>query len=86
MQREALQPLGQSFSGSRSGGHLKGLVMDDDELIRSLLDEWLSVDGYTALCAAGGAESLDILSAHKPSVVVTDLSIPSIPGMDGLRQ
>ena len=57
-------------------------MVDDDELIRSLLAEWLREGGYAALSAADGAEALDVLSAHKPSVVVTDLYMP---GMDGLE-
>jgi CheY-like chemotaxis protein len=81
MERDLLQPLRQSSSESHSGDQFKVLVVDDEESIRSLLAEWLHVDGYTVLCAADGAEALDVFSAHNPSAVVTDLSMPRMNGL-----
>lgn len=86
MRREMLKPLSQSVSGSHDGDHLKILVVDDDEFIRSLLAEWLHVDSYTVLCAADGAEAVNMISGHNPSVVVTDLSMPAMDGLGLCRR
>ena len=57
------------------------LVVDDDERVRSLLQETLAAAGYRALAAAGGPEALRKLAAEEVDAVITDVRMP---GWDGL--
>ena len=58
------------------------LIVDDEPASRELLDIILSEAGYGTVCVAGGAEALDRLADRRFDVVVSDLQMP---GMDGLE-
>ena len=58
------------------------LVVDDDRVSRTLMSKVLETANYSCLTAASGEEALDILLSHQVSVLVTDLRMP---GMDGLE-
>jgi CheY-like chemotaxis protein len=76
----------QCESVSTDKGHLKVLVMDDEEMIRDLSSEMLEMLGHTAESVYGGREALqiyaDAMASGKPfDLVVMDLTIPH--GMGG---
>lgn len=58
------------------------LVVDDEEDILELLQYNLARDGYAVTCVASGEKALDSVHKHQPSLVVLDLMLP---GMDGLE-
>lgn len=58
------------------------LVVDDDETVRDVLRRYLEVDGYTVELAADGAQALRHYTERRPDLVVLDLMLP---GMDGLE-
>ena len=58
------------------------LVVDDEEIVRESLTGWLRKDGYTVQSAHDGRAALDALSANRFSIVLLDLKMP---GMDGLQ-
>jgi two-component system NtrC family response regulator len=60
----------------------KILVIDDDESLRRVLEYNLAQEGYAVLAAAGGAQGLDLLKKEGADLVVTDVRMP---GMDGLQ-
>lgn len=60
----------------------KILVVDDQFGIRILLTEILQKDGYTTFQAANGIQALSIVEKHQPDLVLLDMKIP---GMDGLE-
>jgi two-component system response regulator RegX3 len=62
------------------------LVIDDDSAIRDALAFLLSRNGYEVVTAAGGAEGIALFREHGPTVVLTDLTMPGIPGVDVIRQ
>jgi CheY-like chemotaxis protein len=49
------------------------LVADDDEGVRSLLQEWLERGGYRVTCAASGREAVKLLGKQLFDVVLTDV-------------
>jgi len=57
------------------------LVVDDEPLIRDLLAEWLVEEGYRVHCAADGQEALDLVEAEIPDVIVTDIKMPRVHGL-----
>jgi two-component system cell cycle response regulator len=58
------------------------LIVDDDELVLARLQELVSAAGYGVCTAASGNEALTSLQQSAASIVVTDLNMP---GMDGLE-
>src|SRR5512136_2341919 len=58
------------------------LVVDDEEIVRESLGRWLEKDGYTVALAPDGASAVEKLKADRWSIVVADLKMP---GMDGLQ-
>jgi len=60
----------------------KVLVVDDEEDILELLRFNLSREGYAVSCAASGEEALRLAKAEVPDLVLLDLMLP---GMDGLQ-
>ena len=61
------------------------LVVDDDEGIRLQLSWQLEADGYTVSVADDGAAALEYLRGERPDLLVLDLSLPRVPGLDVLR-
>ncbi|MFD1708720.1 response regulator [Siminovitchia sediminis] len=60
----------------------KVLIVDDQFGIRTLLDEVLQKEGYEIFQAANGLQALDVTEKHDPDLVLLDMKIP---GMDGLE-
>lgn len=60
----------------------KVLIVDDQNGIRILLMEVFSSEGYTTYQAANGKTALEIVEKHTPDLVLLDMKIP---GMDGLE-
>ena len=57
------------------------LVVDDEPMIREILAEWLVEEGYRVHCAADGQEALDLVGAEIPDVIVTDIRMPRVHGL-----
>ena len=62
------------------------LVVDDEEKIREMLIRFFSLKGYDVRGVAGGAEALALLDAFPPDVVMLDLLMPGLSGIDTLKQ
>jgi two-component system sensor histidine kinase/response regulator len=58
------------------------LVVDDDAGARSGLKKLLALEGFTTQEAATGSAALEVIDRRKPDVVLTDLKMP---GMDGIE-
>src|SRR5512140_807975 len=58
------------------------LVVDDEEIVRESLGGWLEKDGYTVVLAHDGPSAVEKLKSERWSIVVADLKMP---GMDGLQ-
>ena len=58
------------------------LVVDDEEIVREYLAGWLKKDGYTVATAVDGRTALERLRAEPWSVLLVDLKMP---GMDGIQ-
>jgi two-component system, response regulator, stage 0 sporulation protein F len=60
----------------------KILIVDDQFGIRILLKEVLQKEGYTTFQASNGQKAIDIVKNEKPDLVLLDMKIP---GMDGIE-
>ena len=61
------------------------LVVDDDKGMREVLEIMLSKEGYQVTSAPGGREALNICQKSKFDVVITDLKMPRVDGIDVLK-
>ncbi|GIW91612.1 MAG: sigma-54-dependent Fis family transcriptional regulator [Pirellulaceae bacterium] len=62
------------------------LIVDDDPFIRQSLAEILRFAGHTTLEAADGKAALDLLGRHPVDLILLDLELPRIGGLDVLRR
>jgi len=58
------------------------LVVDDEEIVRSVVVRYLKRDGYETLEAADGLRARELIERAQPDLVVLDVMVP---GMDGLE-
>ena len=61
------------------------LVVDDELSMRQFLQILLERDGYRVRTAASGAEALSLADQQWPELVLTDLNMPGMSGMELLR-
>jgi len=61
------------------------LVVEGDPNQRSLYAEELTDEGYTVICAAKGREALEMTERHCPDVVVLDINLPDMDGLEVLE-
>lgn len=61
------------------------LVIDDEASIRSLMKKILSRSGYTVFTASGGREAIDLLESIVVDLIILDMNMPDMNGLDVLR-
>jgi two-component system response regulator (stage 0 sporulation protein F) len=64
----------------------KILIVDDQFGIRILLNEVFSKEGYQTFQAANGIQALDIVTKHDPDLVLLDMKIPGMDGIEILKR
>lgn len=62
------------------------LVVEDNELNRKLLEVHLEMLGYAAVTAACAAIGLDIARRQQPNLVLMDIQLPDISGIEAIRR
>jgi DNA-binding response OmpR family regulator len=65
---------------------LKVLLVDDEAEFISALAERLELRGFRALTAASGEQALRVVDADVPDVVVLDVMMPGVGGIEVLRR
>jgi DNA-binding NtrC family response regulator len=58
------------------------LIVDDECTVCEILAEFLAREGYSTTTATGGAAALDLLERRSFDVVIADLKMPQIGGLD----
>ena len=61
------------------------LVVEDDQTVREYLEELFSANGYMVRTASSGKEALLILDNEYFPLIITDLRLPDLPGMEILN-
>jgi two-component system phosphate regulon sensor histidine kinase PhoR len=62
------------------------VVIDDEDSVREGCRQTLESEGYRVLVAADGVEGLDLLKRARPGVVILDLRMPGISGVEVLEK
>jgi len=74
--------------GPRAGQHARGkvLVVDDEPTIREVVSRYLLRAGYDTTVAATGHEAIRHAGDARPDVVVLDLMLPDVDGLEVMRR
>lgn len=62
------------------------LVVDDENSIRRYLRAALSTQGFTIYEAANGNEAINVVITHHPDIIILDLGLPDIDGIEVTRR
>ena len=65
---------------------IKILVADDEAIVRESLHDWLSDAGYQVLAAEDGPKALEIIKKERPGIVISDLVMPGMDGIELMRK
>jgi len=65
---------------------LRVLVVDDERAIRRYLHAALNAQGYAVFEASGGKEALNMVVADRPDLIILDLGLPDMDGVEVTRQ
>ena len=68
---------------------LRTLIVDDSSVMRKIVERSLrqaGLDPLVVLEAGSGSEALDLLKAQKVDLILTDINMPSMDGLEFLRQ
>jgi len=71
--------------GNASGDGVRVLVVDDEPAIRRYLRISLTVHGHTVFEAATGQDAVAAVSAQRPDLVILDLGLPDLNGIEVTR-
>ena len=84
-QQEGHRSSGQKASPSYPALNETVLIVDDEALVRELLARFLEIRGYQVRSARSGIEALSMLAEWKPDVMVLDLIMPGMNGVEVLQ-
>jgi two-component system alkaline phosphatase synthesis response regulator PhoP len=67
-------------------GEASVLIVDDDPVVRRMLQLSFESEGFDVLTAGDGIEGLEAMRSGKPNVVVLDIMMPKLDGMKVMRE
>lgn len=62
------------------------LIVEDNELNMKLFNDLLQAHGYNTLQSKDGLEAIALTLEHKPDLILMDISLPKISGLEIIRQ
>lgn len=62
------------------------LIVEDNELNMRLLNDVLEAHGYAILKAGTGEEAIDLAQRERPDVILMDIQLPDISGLEATRR
>ena len=67
-------------------GQVTVLVIDDDPVILQLLQVNFELEGFNVIVASDGEEGLEMARRHHPDVVISDIMMPKVDGLEVLSE
>jgi two-component system, cell cycle response regulator DivK len=61
------------------------LIVEDNELNMKLFHDLLEAQGYETLCTGEGLTAFNLAKTHKPDLIVMDIQLPAISGLEVTR-
>lgn len=88
--RNIIKSLNEKYAGDREQGAFMGnkkvLVVDDEEQFLKVIRVRMKSLGYDVATASNGEEALEVIKTEKPAVVLLDIMMPGIDGLEVLRR
>ena len=81
----AAMPSAEAQAGPEAANKPRILIVDDEPSMREMLRIVLRRDGYEVMVAANGTEAIDILQRERMDLLLSDIRMPDISGVDVLR-
>ena len=78
--------LQRTAASGSMGAMASVLVVDDEPIVREVVCRYLERDGYTVLEAADGERALELVAERSPSLVVLDVMLPGVDGLEVCRR
>jgi CheY-like chemotaxis protein len=73
-----------------TAGHASGspliLLVDDEDVLRNITHDYLESVGYRVMAATNGKEALDLANVETPDLVIMDMLMPIMDGMEALQK
>ena len=64
----------------------KVLIVEDEQNIKNFMSTILAANGFDTLMAGSAKEALSMISSHCPDLIILDLGLPDMDGMEVLKQ
>ena len=61
------------------------MIVEDNELNMKLFNDLLMANGYTTVQTRSGTEVMELARAHRPDLILMDIQLPEISGLDVTR-
>ncbi len=61
------------------------LLIEDEEMLREEVVDWLLLEAYATLSAADGAEGVRLARQHQPDLIICDMTLPTLNGYEVLQ-
>ena len=61
------------------------LIVEDNELNMKLFNDLLEANGYATIQTKNGKEALDLTRRHRPDLILMDIQLPEVSGLDVIR-
>jgi DNA-binding response OmpR family regulator len=61
---------------------MKILIAEDEDILRKMMELRLSKEGYAVMAVANGQEALQHLKTNTPDLVITDIHMPNVSGLE----
>ena len=62
------------------------LIAEDNEVLRTAVEEMLTIDGYVVLTAENGVEALTYMKSLTPDLILSDIAMPEMDGIEFFQQ
>jgi two-component system nitrogen regulation response regulator GlnG len=82
MSREATSAESKGDATAEGAAARRVLIVDDDDTLRQQLAVYLENHGFACFTAGDGAQAILALERHLPEVVLLDIQMPDISGLD----
>ena len=73
-------------SGRDGRARLRALVVDDEQPLVQIISTYLEREGFEVLAAYDGEQAVEAARVHRPDLVVLDLMLPGIDGIEACRR
>ncbi|MEO5618995.1 MAG: ATP-binding protein [Candidatus Eisenbacteria bacterium] len=85
MNRPEHPTMAAAAPGDATPGPPRVMVVDDEESVLAVFHEYLESEGYAVTPVVSGEDAVGMLDRVRPDVILTDLNLPGLSGLDVMR-